>query len=215
MNELALIAIGVVIGASLCLVSGVGALMLWSVFRIRRDNEAVNRTLVSLLQQNTVAMDKLRGEVGLSLSRMDAERLYEASLAIQKSAKSLGAQVAALNKAVFSGAPAGLDVTNPEFTLADEAEDDARMIAERNRWQTPDTMAGLSEEEKARVVSEFFTKRRREVQAGVHAVGSTPPYTGAYEAMQSQQTASSGLPDFAEAAGEDGLDLTDASELKQ
>lgn len=209
MNELALIAIGAVIGASLCLVSGVGALMLWSVYRIRKDNEAVTKGIVTLLQQNAVAMDKLRGEVGLSLSRMDAERLYEASLAIQKSAKSLSVQVAALNKAVFAGAPQGLDVTNPEFTLADEAEDDARMIGERNRWAS-----GLSEEDQAKAVNDFFATRRRAAQAGIHPIGSTPPYTG-YEAMQEQQPQpSAGLPDFADAAGEDGLDLTGVPELK-
>lgn len=178
MNDLALLAIGAGFGLALALI----AVMVYGVWTTasgfrRTVNASLAKVAESLAAQNAV-VDKLRAEVSLALSRMDAERLYEASLAVQRSSKAMGSAVATLTKAIYAqpAAPA-FDLADPMAGIEDEAEDDARVMAEQSRWAQPDPLAGLSEEEKNRRVHEFFQNRQRD--AGINRFGSSPPTAGA------------------------------------
>lgn len=216
MNDLALIAIGAAAGFFLAVI----AVMVAALWHIATG---FRRTVIAALAKNTEAftaqtaiVDKLRAEVALALSRMDAERLYEASLAVQRSAKSLSAQIATLQKVVFAQpAPPAFDLGPETFGMDDEAADDARILAEQARWAQPDPLAGLSEEEKNRRVQQFFEQRR---QDGISRFGSSPPTAGAgaYASLieEAQQRVPPTPPpgDFDDASGEDG-DLSGNGEL--
>lgn len=216
MNDLALLAIGIGFGFALAIIA-VMVYVLWTTatgFR-RTVNASLAKVTESLAAQNATT-EKLRTEVTLALSRMDAERLYEASLAVQRSAKSLSAQIATLQKVVFAqSAPPAFDLGPETFGMDDEAADDARILAEQARWAQPDPLAGLSEEEKNRRVQQFFEQRR---QDGISRFGSSPPTAGAgaYASLieEAQQRVPPTPPpgDFDDASGEDG-DLSGNGEL--
>lgn len=215
MNELALIAIGAGFGLSLALI----AIMVYALVTTASkfcDKLTVSLTKVSdSLTSQKLMLEHLRTEISMSLSRMDAERLYEASLAVQRSAKSLSAQITTLQKVVF--AQPAIDTGPETFGIEDEAEDDARMLAEQARWSgQPDPLAGLSEDEKNRRVQQFFQNRAR---GGISHLGSSPPTAGAgvYASLleEAQQRVPPTPPpgDFDDANGEDGLDLSGKGEL--
>jgi hypothetical protein len=206
MNELALIAIGLLFGVVLSVVAIAAGTLFYVSVQMRRESTEAKRDVAAAIQLNTIAIDKMRGEVGLALSQMDAQRLYEASVAIQKVSKLLHGTVSQLNKVVYAAVPPGLDMGGPQtpgFTLEEEAADDARMLEERRRWQAEQTVPSVSPE----AVSDFFEQRRRN---GIYSVGSTPPATGAYQAVAEQQPERpvETLPDI---GGDD--DLTGQGEL--
>jgi hypothetical protein len=201
--------------------------------------------MLSAAARNESVTDKLRDDLTTALARVDAERLYSVSLSLQRLVKSFSNQVDQLQRAVFAqpassaldfsqaGMAAGLAGTE----LDDEAADDARMLADRARWQAAaipagatgsnplaDPLANLSEEDKSRRVMEYF-ERRRAVAAGFPYVEpspspvSTPPAagSGAYaslleEASQRPQPTLSPH-DFSGLEPEEGVDLSEKGEL--
>ena len=119
MNELALIAIGLLFGVVLAVVAIAAGFMFYTAIQMRRESTESKRDTVEAIRLNTIAIDKMRGEVGLALSQMDAQRLYEASVGIQRVNKNLMASVAQLNKIVFAAVPPGLEMNGtqpPGFT---------------------------------------------------------------------------------------------------
>lgn len=186
MNDLALIAIGMMFGMVLLAVGFAAAFLFYTALQMRKESAESKKIVTTSLKTNSTAIDLLRSEVALSLSRMDAERLYDASVSIQKANKRLGQTAQMLSKIVFastSSAP-GLDMGNtPGFTMEDEAADDARMLEERNRWlneQQPEPVDPAQ-------VSDFFERRRRETRSGIHSIGSTPPAGNAYQSVTQDQ----------------------------
>jgi hypothetical protein len=185
-NELALIAIGMMFGMVLLFVGIAAAFLFYTAVQMRKESAESKKSVTASLKSNTAAIDLLRSEVALSLSRMDAERLYEASVSIQKANKRLEQTAQMLSKIVFASTspPPGLDMTGtPGFTMEEEAADDARMLDERNRW--------LAEQDHDPVdpaqVQDFFERRRRETRSGIHSIGSTPPANGAYTSVTQGQ----------------------------
>lgn len=231
LNDLALLAIGAFLGGALFLIAAMCAALCYSTYKQREQTKVAQTYLTHLLEQNTVAQGQLRSDVTLALSRMDAERLYDASLAIQRASKSLNSQVSLLNKAVFAQNPLGpgLDLTTPplpeSFTMDDEAADDERMLREAGRWDggprnhLVDPLAGLSEEEKNFRVQQFF-ERRRKAQAGapmspiadIHPVGESA-YSALFDAAKERQDNPQppALPDL---GGVEAEELTDKGELQ-
>jgi hypothetical protein len=226
MNDLALIAIGFLLGLVLAVVA-VLAFALWREASMQRTESKNYATLIldhfkasrnaldMFRRENTMQIEKLRSEVALALSRMDAERLHDASLAIQRSSKQMSAAVATLTKAIY--AQPAIDTGPETFGIEDEAADDARMLAEQNRWAAqPDPFAGLTEEEKNARVQQYFQNRQRN---GISHFGSAPPAAGAgaYASLleEAQQVAPPMKPmaDFDDMAAEDGLDLSGKGEL--
>lgn len=215
MNDLALIAIGAAAGFFLAVI----AVMVAALWHIATG---FRRTVIAALNKNAEAaaaqshiVDKLRSEVALAMSKMDAERMYEASLAIQRASKSLNVQVDTLQKAVFAHpAPPAFDLGPDTFTIEDEAAEDARIIAERNRWAQPDPLAGLTDEEKNRRVSLFFEQRRRD---GMSRMGSAPPTAGAgaYATLLEEAQPAPAKPpaDIHEEGSEEPWDLDGKGEL--
>lgn len=202
MNDLALIAIGLLFGIVLAVVAGAAGFLFWTAIQMRKEAAESKKEVSAAIKSNTVAIDKMRGEVALALGQMDAQRLYEASVGIIGAKKQLTAIVNQLNKVVFAAAPEPAPPTG--FTMEDEAADDARMIEERNRWlaQQPDPIP-------AEQVNDFFEQRRRNNKGGIRSM-STPPPDGAYlsitEAQPEKPVAT--LPDLGDE------ELTGVGELK-
>ena len=185
MNDLALLAIGIGLGLALALV----AVMVYVLFRAAQQMRQSASQMLALSQRVEGAANGLRAEVTLALSRLDADRLYTASLSLNRLVKSLSLQIDTLQRVIFTQ-PAGpaLDFTQAGMTggvagtgIDEEAEDDARMLREAGRWQQPlanqplaDPLAGLSEDEKRRRVLEYF-ERKRAVEAGFPSLPLPPP----------------------------------------
>ena len=242
MNDLALLSIGLGLGLALALVAILCAAMFWTTWKQREQTRIAQKFLTHLLEQNTQAIAALRGDVAAALSRLDAERLYSASINLQRLVKSLALQVDTLQRTVFHQ-PAGpaLDFSQAGMqagtNLDEEAEDDTRMLREAGRWQPPpaspsnpnlppaDPLAGLPEEERAKRVLEYF-ERKRAAAAGFPYLAesfpspSTPPAagSGAYaslldEASQRPQPSPSPA-DFSGMEPEEGVELVDKGELQ-
>ena len=153
--SLALIAIGL-FGLLFGILMALVGVMAWTLHRAaasqRQQSEETAARVTSCLLGNTRAIDKLRGEVALSLSRMDADRLHDAAAQIQAGAKQLATQTQTLSKLLFvqagqggspfqpqsngglAGFPADANPMDGAFSLDDEALDDAQMLADRERW---------------------------------------------------------------------------------
>jgi hypothetical protein len=207
MNELAVLVIGMIFGGGILLMALAAAFIFYTAVQMRKESGDSKKETTAAIKANTAAIDKMRGEVALALSQMDAQRLYEASVAIQKASKLLIDTTQQLNKVVYAATPPDLlgRPLMPGFNLEDEAMDDARMIAERNRWQ-----AGQAPEVSPQAVNDFFEERRRKNAGGIYSVGSTPPAATAYETIAQQQPERQveTLPDI---GGEE--ELTGAGEL--
>ena len=232
MNDLALLCIGLGLGFMLSIVA-VMVYVLWSSARKMQHSLGVFlNTVPALRDQISGSIDKLRGEVSVGLGKMDAERLYSTSLQLQRLVKSLTLQVDTMQRALFAQPPSpALDFTAGGMT--EEAEDDARMIAERNRWQQPanqppvDPLTNLTEAEKAIRVQQFFEKRRQEA-ATAYATGgpgsdfgySSPPAagSGAYSSLldEANQRLQPAPPpaDFSGLEPEEGIELAGKGELE-
>jgi hypothetical protein len=227
LNVLALLVIGAGLGGCLLLV----AVLTYALWRIGRKVERrLGRVdqrgaqMVESAGQVLAACAALKQDVAAALARIDAERLYAASLAIQRASKSLGAQVSELQRTVFAQPPApAIDLSGggnydygpgygppppPEqFTLDDEAADDARMWQDRSRWQgagagseSAGPLDSLTPEEKARQVQQYFEQRRMDAtsRGGITPFApaptvpappsSTPPTfgSGAYATLAEQ-----------------------------
>ena len=229
LNDLALLAIGIGGGLCLALVACM-VYVLWSSTRKMQHSLGVFlNTIPALRDQISNSLDKLRGEVSVGLSRMDAERLYTTSLSLSRLVKSLGSQVEAMQKAIYAQPPASaLDFT--ASGLDEEAAEDARMIAERQRWQQnqlpADPLAGLTEDEKRQRTLEYFEKRRASRAGFPYADSpfvsspSAPPtagsgiYASLLEEAASRPPAPSPAPDFSGLETDSEVDLVGKGELE-
>jgi hypothetical protein len=242
MNDLALLAIGL-FGGFLLAVIAVLVYVLWSSARKMQHSLGVFfNTIPTLRDSISNSVDKLRGDVSVGLSKMDAEKMYAASIQLQRLVKSLGQQVDTMQKALYAQPPApAIDWTPAGTGLDEEAADDARMIAERNRWQaiasqnppaypaTPsnfpppaDPLANFSDDEKRQRTLEYF-ERRRAAQAGFpyppaspaspFSPASTPPAAGAGIYASLLDEAASQPPAFHPAPDFSGIEPEEGVEL--
>lgn len=177
MNDLALLAIGIGFGVGIALIAAMVYALYSANVQLRRDTASSHKTISDWLQKNYSENTKLRLEVTTALSRLDAERLYDASVSLQRLVKSLALQVDTMQRAIYAQ-PAQPAIDFTAGGMSEEAEDDARMLAERNRWaaiaqqqapgtgigrpeeQINDPLAGLSPEERRLRTLEYFEKRR-------------------------------------------------------
>lgn len=176
MNDLALIAIGLLFGIVLAVVMIAAAFLFWTAIQMRKEASEAKRDVAKAMRECTQAITEIRIEVANSLAKLNPDRVDEAYAGIVKSHRTLSGIVGQLNKIVFAAVTPEMPTG---FAMDDEAADDARMLAERNRWmaqQTPE----VSQDQ----VNDFFASRRR---SGIYSVGSTPPATGAYQAIAEQQ----------------------------
>ena len=92
---LALVAIGLfglLFGILLALLGVMAYMLHRAATAIKQDAKQAADLVARVLSQNTRTIDQLRGEVALSLSRMDADRLHDAATQIQTGAKALAQQ---------------------------------------------------------------------------------------------------------------------------
>lgn len=176
MNDLALIAIGLLFGIVLAVVMIAAAFLFWTAIQMRKEASEAKRDVAKAMRECTQAITEIRIEVANSLAKLNPDRVDEAYAGIVKSHRTLSGIVGQLNKIVFAAVQPEMPTG---FAMDDEAADDARMLAERNRW-----MAQQAPEVSQEQVNDFFATRRRN---GVYSVGSTPPATGAYQAIAEQQ----------------------------
>lgn len=145
MNDFALVALGLLFGTILA-VLGCAAYAMFSAAKSQREDTAVaHKAIVDRLSQVSLSIDKLRAETSLALSRMDADRLHDTAITLQSAAKTLTGSVNSFQRLLFAqagqapAAPtlAGFPPSAPmdsAFSLVDEAEDDERMLTDRERW---------------------------------------------------------------------------------
>lgn len=163
MNSLDILAL-LAIGGGLGLVLALVAVMVYAIYHLaatlRRTASRSLAQVAEVLKAQEMAISHLRTEVSQALARVDAERLYAASLAIQRASKSLGAQTAELQRVLFAQpghAPAldlagGLDYG---MSAGMEPEDEINS-------GSVDPLAGLTPDEREQRVQQFFAARNRE-----------------------------------------------------
>lgn len=233
MNDLALLAIGIGFGLVLALVAAMTYSLYSSARALRQDLAAAVANLTTAAANSAQSIQQLRHDLTAALARLDGDRIYAASVSLQRTAKSLAATTHSLEHAILaqSSSPA-IDTSFTGMTALDEeAADDARMLAERGRWQAssghPDPLnplAGLSEEEKQRRVAEFFRQRAQVAQqdisnlASFSSLSSPPaPGSGAYASLldlaAQQPPVAKPAPDFSTFDEEGGVDLAAKGEL--
>ncbi len=132
MNDFALIAIGLLFGIVLAVVAVAAAFLFYTAIHMRRESAEAKKEVSAAVKSNTAAIDKMRGEVALALGQMDAQRIYESSVAILGAKKELNSVVSQLKKIVYASVPA--EPAQQGFAMDEEAADDARMLEERDRW---------------------------------------------------------------------------------
>lgn len=174
MNELSLLAflvIGLLAGILLALLA-VAVLLLWrAANKFQQQLDRVQAATNDALHSVTNNLAIFRGDVTRSLGNLDADRLHDASFQIQSSNKSLKELVASLQSLIYaqngidpSRINVGTESTSlfpSSYGLDDEAQDDARMLQDRERWQRE--------------------AMQRQQQAAIpfrQPTGSTPPVAG-------------------------------------
>lgn len=117
MTSLALIIIGILAGLLIATLAGSTVLLAYIAWCLRRESALSAAATRRAIIQSTMAMDRMRGEVSLALSSMDAQRIHEAGQTIQHNVRQLQSTVGALGKLVFnagiSDASMGLDQPQP------------------------------------------------------------------------------------------------------
>ena len=245
MNDLALLAIGVGFGLILALVAVMTYSLHSTAKNLRQDLSSAVANLTTTATTSAQSIHQFRNDLTAAISRLDGDRIYAASVSLQRTAKSLAATTSSLEHAVLAqpSSPA-IDTTFSGMTsLDEEAADDARMLAERGRWQAssststayPDPLnplAGLSEEEKQRRINDFFRQRARQsgqpaalsdlnsfssLSSSISTSAPPAPGSGAYASLldlaAQQPPTAKPAPDFSTFEEEGGVDLAGKGEL--
>lgn len=252
MIQFGLLSVGLLLGIILALVAVAAYLMFRSVSEQRAETRQAMQSMATIISRNTRATETLRSDVTMALARMDADKLHDASQQIQVCIKQFSVAVGQLSRLMYaqqqvnpgSGYDPNLGTfTTPAagaFSVDDEATDDARMLAERQRWNREqaeemrpnpasvsppslmpmdDPFAGMTTDQRAKAVQDFFAARRS---------GRANPAAESVVADMQQRMAGSSeaerlstLPDFdaatlADEAGDNGEGLLEvgAGELE-
>lgn len=137
---LALIILGMFLGVLiLVVILAIVALVVITLVQ-RRETIAARELLARTLARNTTVITNLQREVTLSLSRMDVDRMHDASVAIQQTTKSLSSVATHLKKLLFTqpgdaGTVDQFGISNDGLLgsdLNDEAMQDAAQV---DQWQ--------------------------------------------------------------------------------
>lgn len=102
MSSLALIIIGILAGFLVTFTLGITVVVGYLSYHHHQDMKIARELMTRTVNRSTIAIDRMRGEVQLALSSMDADRLHDASLTIQQGVKSLQSTVGSLGKLVFA-----------------------------------------------------------------------------------------------------------------
>ena len=115
MTTLSILIIGLFAGLLIALLVGSTALLSYIAWRVHHETQSSSAASRRAINQSTIAIDRMRGEVALALSSMDANRLHDASVTVQHSVKQLQHTVASLGQLIFkagvSDGGMGLDPT--------------------------------------------------------------------------------------------------------
>lgn len=117
MNSFGLVSIGLVLGLVVATLVVAIAAMIYLAWQQRSSIRSVRVAAQRLVAENTVAVDKLRTEVTMLLQQVDAERMYQASLGMQRGVRQLTETVAMLSKLVYASG-AGAPESSPGPTIS-------------------------------------------------------------------------------------------------
>lgn len=124
MTTFGLVALGILIGLLFAIAAAAIAVMAYSSYRQRQEMADVTRRIMGMMRANSAAMLDMNRDVTAALAAMDANRLHDASIAIQQGAKKLDHAVTSLNKVIFA---AGMsDNMNLDAATLDEMQDVAQ-----------------------------------------------------------------------------------------
>lgn len=183
MAPLGLAAVGLLFGILLTILAVAVVALLYAAWQQRSEATAARTLINQVIARNTAAIDKLRGEVDLSLSRMDAERLYEASHAVQNGVRSLQQSTSTLSK-LLHGVPQAGPGTVDQYGVPNSGLAGYASGGNNSLNYYPDA-PGLDDEaiQDAATVEQWAANRSR-VQ---YDAGSTPPASRPFEIYRKQQ----------------------------
>lgn len=140
MNTFSLILVGILIGSLFFLTLAAVAVMAYTSWRQREDMHQSTSKLALMMNRSNAIASQLRSDVTSALAAMDANRLHDASIAIQLGARKLDHAVTTLNKVIFAAGmgDAGMGLTGQDLDeLGDTAQqqvqyvDDPRQMSHR------------------------------------------------------------------------------------
>ena len=152
---LAIVAIGL-FGLIFGIVLALLAAMAWSLRQSAEKQKSLNDFAFKILTEQatrlTTEMTSLKIDVAMNMAKMDSGRLFEASMAIQKSSKEMAHSVATFSKLLFAqqGQQQGMapmagfpqpSMMDQAFSLEDERADDEYLSEQAGRWMG-DSAAG-------------------------------------------------------------------------
>lgn len=125
MTTFALILVGILIGSLFFLVIAAVAVMAYTSWRQREDMHQSTSKLALMMNRSNAIANQLRLDVTSALAAMDANRLHDASIAIQLGARKLDHAVTTLNKVIFAAGmgDAGMGLTGADL---DDMQDQSR-----------------------------------------------------------------------------------------
>ena len=104
MNSFGLISVGLLLGiVGAALLLAIAALVYLS-WQQRASITSARAAMTSAVEANTAATEKLRTELTLLMQQIDAERMYQASLGMQRSVKQLVEAANFLHKVIYASA---------------------------------------------------------------------------------------------------------------
>jgi hypothetical protein len=202
LSTFALVALGLLIGLLVAaLIVAAGALA-YSATLQRREAKRTAAAIARILTTNTSAINLLRTEVVGALARMDADRLHDASIGVQRGAKRLVEAVNMLYKIAYTS------TTNAEIDgplppgLDEEAADDAARMGDRlTGTETPQEHSPwhyLSEQERRQRVNDFFAQKRAQRDPNAPATTTMEALAQQADAIRQSQGSlhTSALPDL-------------------
>lgn len=116
MNIFALVSLGILIGIIFAAILAAVGTVAYTSYRQRIESIQSTKQLLAMQQRSNQLADQLRRDVTAALSAMDANRLHDASVAIQLGARKLDHAVTTLNKVIFA---AGMGDSGMGLTAAD------------------------------------------------------------------------------------------------
>lgn len=102
MNPLAYATIGIIIGLTFTLSWAAIAILIYFSYRQRSEIATSQAATRRAIAQSTIAIDRIRGEVSMALSSMDADKLHTSAITLQHGVKSFQAAIGSLSKLVYA-----------------------------------------------------------------------------------------------------------------
>lgn len=173
MNPLAYATIGIIIGLTFTLSWAAIAILIYFSYRQRSEIATSQAATRRAIAQSTIAIDRIRGEVSLALSSMDADKLHTSAITLQHGVKSFQAAIGSLSKLVYT-AGAG-DSMGLEGNAARGANDPNYYAYQDSLFQQQAAGQRVAEPYAPDVISEFAEWKERAAMREAASLGHATP----------------------------------------